>query len=426
MEIKTASRNLIPGSSRVARSERPSETRSEKPAKPQVQRAGAAAPKDQVSRSQESRQAEGNRAEKLASAFADAFGGFDGSDSKSSGADGSRALDKDRKDDVKKGDRAQAKPGKSREPGELKVPGHPKTPGQPQAPTEKEIQQAIEKAGDEDSLDALNSVDSFRESLPPEQQEKFDEQLRELREDERIEFELDSRLDDEKYLKSLTPEERAYAESLKDNPEAYEDLFLRGFVASTFGNPDRRDEAIDKATQRRGLESTEGAGDHEAVDGKFEVRLGVENLKYKNSDGTDVEALAYANGGAISANVAATVRTLSTPGDQGIPAHEFEHILNNERREGEAVSVPDDVSIENSQRLLELYQQANPGKEVDHGHVYTDVLNDFLANPQQLHKESPELYALAAEIQGYDPVEGNYPQPSLVEKVGDFLKDLFS
>jgi len=301
-----------------------------------------------------------------------------------------------------------------------------KTPP-PERASEEEIREAIDQAGKNNDLDALNSVDYFRESLPPDQQKIYDERLQELREDDRIEFETDPRLDDEKYLAGLTPEQKEYAESLKDNPEAYQDLFLRGFLASSFGNPERLDEAIQRASESVGLESTEGAGDHEKVDGKFEVRLGVENLVFKGADGKDVEALAYANGGAISANVVETVRTLATPGDQGIPAHEFEHILNSGPRQGEAVGVPEDVSKTDAARLLELYKQANPGQEIDESHVYTDVLNDFLSNPHGFAEESPELYKLVADIQGYDPVAGTYPPPQAKKSGGiiEILKDLF-
>ena len=89
--------------------------------------------------------------------------------------------------------------------------------------------------------------------------------------------------------------------------------------------------------------------------------------------------------------------------------------------------MPEDVSNRDSERLLELYRQANPSKEIDEAHVYTDVLNDFLSDPHALAEESPELYTLVADIQGYDPVAGIYPKPErgglagILDKLGDLF-----
>ena len=372
-------------------------------------------PVDRIKNSGEAEEPDSGRGKSLSDAFKDAFKDLD--DAGKGGLEDSGKFEKDSTDKSDDSKGSTEKPGSAEKP--------PGDDGPPDRASEEEIREAIDDVAQTGDLDALDTVDYFRESLPPDQQEIYDQQLEELREDERIEFETDPRLQDQEYLDSLTPEEREYAESLLDNPEAYEDLFLRGFLASTFGDPERRDEAIERAGQNRGLESTEGAGDHEEVDGKFEVRLGVENLILQGEDG-ESEALAYANGGAISANVVATVRTLATPGDQGIPAHEFEHILNGPKNE-EAVDVPEDVSNRDSERLLELYRQANPSKEIDEAHVYTDVLNDFLSDPHALAEESPELYTLVADIQGYDPVAGIYPKPErgglagILDKLGDLF-----
>jgi hypothetical protein len=228
---------------------------------------------------------------------------------------------------------------------------------------EDEIYQTMNRAFLSDDLSLLNSIDKFRQSLPPELQCEYDRRLQQLRDDSRIQF---------SYRKG---------EKILPNP-AVEDMILRGLLAATFSRPD----LLDRALRRN-------------EDGILQIEI--TNTRNANPRDDDPENGVKLADGDINISIPGMVSRLSQGLD--VAAHEFWHAI---QGEGE---MPVDATEEFENQFNELYQQAygEEGRgQDDQVHWFVYAAWDFHYYPEALKQRSPELYELMVGYFGFDPVAG--------------------
>lgn len=267
--------------------------------------------------------------------------------------------------------------------------GSSRGPGEPFAErTRAEIDRLLAKVDKSGELTALNTIDNFRQTLPPELQAEYDRQLEALRNDPRIEFE---------YRDGAIPS------------AAEEDLALRGILAATFGNPQLLESTLETAL---------------GEDGRVAIYVYPDSFKltdFREGKPTEVPGYATPDGGiAISQDF---FRDIIGQGDNPF-VHEFAHLTaRSETGDPATENYPEDFpfpegvqaeleSPEFQQFLIDRFNggntpvddAGNPTTLHTGGEGWPTLLNLYRQFPEELQAASPEIYRSMVEYFGYDPL----------------------
>lgn len=275
------------------------------------------------------------------------------------------------------------------------------TPGTSTSPTRTEIDEAIEAANDSGDMDALNEVDPFRESLPPELQERYDRELEELRGEVRSDENPEGRVN------------FIYEDGATRDP-AVEDLALRGMVAGSFGQPSLLETALDKGAE----------GDNGALD----VHISGERDLNGDEDGSPI---GYAHRDA-DMTLSRDGFLDSIAGGRNTAMHEFTHIAQlggdpDSNFDGFGI-LPPNATPEQVEEFTGLFLDAyhpkgGASENDDTVHYFTTAQNDFRLHPEELKARSPELYDWMVDYTGQDPLAGTV-RPTIGEIFSDALDRL--
>lgn len=267
-------------------------------------------------------------------------------------------------------------------------------PGEPFAPyTRGGVDALVADVDETGDLSRLDEIDNFRQTLTPELQAEYDEQLEALRNDPRIEFE--------------------YREDVEESP-AMEDLALRGTLAATFGNPRLLDATLEKALGEEGRVP-------------FIMFAGPVPISefHPSVDPADKAAgLALPDGGiAIDTNF-----FRDAVGKGGNPfVHEFAHLAQRTfpENQSDAVSERFPGDFPYSASVAEAYESdefqefivdrffggnapedddGNPVVANGNRETWPTLANLFRQYPEELAENSPEIYRALSEYHGYDPL----------------------
>lgn len=270
--------------------------------------------------------------------------------------------------------------------------------GDPKEPdlSEKNIDAVTEAANESKDPAKLDEIDSFRAQLPPDQQKIYDEQLADLREDERIRFVSHDGAGDDL---------------------ATRDLALRGILTASFGNPEDLEKALDTAAHSGHdedgnlVEKKNGDGhlDIHLYDGEFPLD------PLKDPDGEQFGAALVTSGGDIHANTGFFRDTIKD--GENVFTHEFTHVMQGSSADGKwrpGNDFPQDFPDELKERFENEFKSDNFQdyfKEIGlnndfGGESYPGVQTVFRYYPEDLKENSPELYDVLASYNGYDPLEG--------------------
>lgn len=260
----------------------------------------------------------------------------------------------------------------------------------------KQVTDAVRESGD---VSQLNQLDNFRSRLTPEQQKQYDQQLAQLRNDPRINFEY----------KEGAPEDIAL-----------EDLALRGILAANFNNPKMLDQVLNDSVEK---------------DGKFSVVVYPSdiNLKDFNQGDQKINGGLASNSNDIAISSDAFYSFLRS-GDNAF-VHEFSHLQQRVRQDGshERGRVPGDYPYpeqfekafadENFQKfLVDNFLGGNAPKEglaLGNAESWPTISNLFHQDPEALKKASPELYQQMSRYFGLDPITGQQTPPVQLNGTGD-------
>lgn len=242
---------------------------------------------------------------------------------------------------------------------------------------------------------ALDSVDSFRSSLPAEQQEVYDQQLEELRQDDRIHF---------------VEHEGAEADL------ATRDFALRGILTATFGNPEDLEKALNTAAHNGHNEAGELV--ERDGDGQLDIHLYPDQFPLdplKNPNGQKISGGLVTSGGDIHASKAFLGTTLAN--GENLFTHEFTHVTQGSRADGSwqpGNAFPEDFPPELAERFehefkspefQQYFEEVGFNREYSI-ESYPGAQTVFRYYPEDLAEASPELYDIMSAYNGYDPLAG--------------------
>ncbi|MCK6545402.1 hypothetical protein L6R52_05995 [Myxococcota bacterium] len=258
-----------------------------------------------------------------------------------------------------------------------------RAPGEPFEPkTRKELDAllaGVDRTGD---LDALNEVDNFRQTLPPDRQAEYDRQLEALREDPRLTFD--------------------YRDGAKPSA-AEEDLARRGILAATFGNPELLEDTLNNSS---------------ADDGKVHVYVypsSFELSEFNPAWDGQAPGLATPDGGiAIAQDF---FRDVTAKGDNPF-VHEFAHLTqrpgeHDDTNQNYPADFPFSEGVQHeleSPEFQEFLVDRFFGGVPQDGPVHTGaegwptLLNLYRQFPEELKAQNPTIYRAMSEYYGYDPL----------------------
>jgi hypothetical protein len=262
----------------------------------------------------------------------------------------------------------------------------------------------------------LNEIDSFRSQLPPDQQKIYDKQLAVLRQDERINF---------------VEHEGAEADL------ATRDFALRGILTSTFGNQEDLEKALNTSAHN-GHNSKGDLVEKKDGNGKLDIHLYPDEFPLdplKDPKGEKISGGLVISGGDIHASKAFLQNTLKD--GENLFTHEFTHVTQGSQGNGQWDSgndFPEDFPKDlekrfekefRSDRFQDYFEEIGLNKDFG-GESYPGVQTVFRYYPEDLKKNSPELYNILTSYNGYDPLKGEAverqvkePSKGLLERAGD-------
>lgn len=283
-------------------------------------------------------------------------------------------------------------------------------PGEPFTPrTRDDVDDIVASADASGDLSELDEIDNFRQTLPPDLQAEYDEQLEALRNDPRIEFE--------------------YREGVDESP-AMEDLALRGILTSTFQNPRSLDQTLDQQA------GADGVVPIIMFDGPVPI-----DEFYPGADPSATAAgLALPNPEGGIAIDTGFMRDVVAQGDNPF-VHEFAH-LTQRLTDGDEPATgqrfpgdfpyADHVAAEFEdpafqQFIIDRFFGGNPptddaGNPLPVAHAgqetWPTLLNLFRQYPEELAANSPEIYRSMSEYFGYDPLTQTETPPVQLNGTG--------
>ncbi|MCB9650989.1 MAG: hypothetical protein H6730_31030 [Deltaproteobacteria bacterium] len=287
--------------------------------------------------------------------------------------------------------------------------GTSRAPGEPfQALTTDELNKVVAYADATGDMSRLDEVDNFRQTLTPELQAEYDQQLEALRNDPRIEFQ--------------------YEDGLPQSA-AMEDLALRGTLAATFGNPDLLDRTLDDSA------NADGKVPFIFHDGPVPI-----DAYYPGAEaGSTAAGLALPDGGiAIDDGF---MRGATARGDNPF-VHEFSHLTQRVPQPGQEAEsgqrFPGDFPYTDGVEeafnepgfqdyLVDRFFGGNrptddAGNPVDLVHqgaeTWPTLQNLFHQYPEELQQNSPEIYRSMSEYFGYDPLTQTSSAPVQLNGTG--------
>jgi hypothetical protein len=261
--------------------------------------------------------------------------------------------------------------------------------------SEANIEARSDLANESNDPTVLNEIDSFRAQLPPDQQKKYDEQLADLREDERIRF---------------VEHDGAKADL------ATRDFALRGILTATYGNPEDLEKTLNTAAHSghkdgKLVEKEDGDGhlDIHLYDGELPIR------PIDDPDGEQFEAAVVTSGGDIHANTDFLRGTLKN--GENLFTHEFTHSIQGSQSNGKwkggqdfPQDFPDDLKDRfedefKSDKFQKYFKEIGLNNDFG-GESLPGVQTVFRYYPDELKENSPELYKILTSYNGYDPLKG--------------------
>lgn len=275
--------------------------------------------------------------------------------------------------------------------------GDSRPPGQPFTPIPlPEVHAIIDTANQTGDMSGLDALDSFRQTLPPEQQAEYDRQLDALRNNPLIRF--------------------AYPDGAAPNP-AVEDMVLRGILAATFGRPQALQETLANAAATNGDVDGDGVGDG---DGVVEIRIYSGPIPAHAEGNPDAAAGLAVWDGSVAIDQQQYIAWLAD-GDNAL-IHEFSHLM--QRVGGDPVSDPYFSSVfppdfpnaagvhaafgsadfQDFLRAEGYYNYTDYTYDQVQAEIFTTLQNLFKQRPEVLARESPEIYRAFVEYYGYDPL----------------------
>lgn len=274
--------------------------------------------------------------------------------------------------------------------------------------SDKQMKKLVEEVDRTGDVSQLDGADNFRQTLTPELQREYDRQVEELRNDPRVKF--------------------SYHDGATQSA-ATEDLALRGIVAANFGNPRGMEDIV------RSASGPDGTLEIDVYGGPVPIE------KYYGGDPRGAQGLALPQGGiAIEQPF---LYDATRRGDNPF-VHEFAHVQQQtETHENEfhAGELPPDFADPGAFRdafdedgfqdyVAERFTGGprDPGEIVNGGNEsFPTVQNLFRQAPQDLKRESPELYRQMVEYSGYDPLarESSTPRRGSLGQAAPVVRDNF-
>jgi hypothetical protein len=266
--------------------------------------------------------------------------------------------------------------------------GAPFTPVTPERLAD--LKAKVDASGDRRMVD---QVDNFRQTLTPELQAEYDRQLEALRQDPRIAF---------SFVDGATPS------------VMHEELALRGLLASTFGNPSALEGLLARASA--------GGQPMPVIFSDGPVQIGRYHPGYEGV----ASGLALPEPGGVAIDVQALM-SLTAAGDNPF-VHEFAHLAQRSPADHllgvSGGRFPGDFPFADrldsafrepafQEFLVQRFFGGQPpldasGRPISpvHGGIETwpTLVNLYRQYPEQLRRESPEIYRTMSEYFGYDPI----------------------